>query len=438
MKKKVSVIFLAVISLFFHKVDVQASNVDNFGIGSEAGSLGGAFTANANDPFAVFYNPAGLGQGKTRQFSAGAIVLNPYLKAGDFTVADHGLYSKKTEDISDNCVSPHIGYSAAVTSKFAVGIAAYSPYGLMVEWNDDPAKNPAAYNCYESWYVREAVTPGFSYRVTDNLSLGASVSLGSSRAGRNFVSERLSYALKKNVKIKTDLKDDFNYSYNLGVLYKPSEKLSLGLTYRGRTHTNFKGDLKVSSDADLSFLPKQKYKAQLKSVDHPEQVQAGIRYCFTEKFSVEVDALWIRWSIVEDENVFFKDADAFLKGALGGNNYQHFDRNWDDTTQIKIGMEYKLNDIVSLRCGYFNDPSPIPDDSFDLEWPCCDKETYTFGLGLDYTSWAFDAMISYSETDKRIIDKGESDNLNDSYKSQVYTKGSGRVLGLGLTISYFF
>lgn len=435
MKRKISLLFLALISLVFHKAGANASNVDNFGIGSEAGALGGAVSASVDSPFAVFYNPAGLANEDGKTFSAGAIVLNLTLNGKNYRSGNN--ISKDFEDQSNDCISPHIGYSAKVTNRLALGIAVYVPYGFSIKWDKNTGNNPAAFNCYESWYIREAITPGFSYKITNNFFLGASVSIGKSTTGKYFTSQRLSQMLGQSIAFETELDDDLNFSYNIGLMYKPIDRLSFGLAYRGRSEAAFEGECKIRSKEQIPF-PKTAFDVELESVDHPEQVQAGFKYLFTDKLSIEADLLWINWSIVKDEIIVFKKPTQQMINILHGNK-EIFKRGWKDTTQVKLGVEYLLNDIVTLRCGYYNDPSPIPDNSFDLEWPDCDKKTYSIGAGFNFNKWTIDSVLLYSITDTREIDFGESLNLNDSYISgDVYTKASGSVLGLGLTFSYNF
>ena len=65
--------------------------------------------------------------------------------------------------------------------------------------------------------------------------------------------------------------------------------------------------------------------------------------------------------------------DPMFQQALGGKEIK-MKRDWKDTNQVKIGIEYKPTDILTLRCGYFYDPTPIPDDTYDSIWPDADKK----------------------------------------------------------------
>ena len=120
-------------------------------------------------------------------------------------------------------------------------------------------------------------------------------------------------------------------------------------------------------------------------------------------------------------------------------------RYWKDTIQVRLGAEWKVTDILTLRCGYFYDPSPIPDDTFDTVWPDADKKTYSIGVGLNFGKWQVDGVIQYTvtETDRAI--GGESENLNDAftvaplvYGEVTNLKAEGVLWGYGITITYNF
>ena len=55
-------ISILVVGLIISASPCFAGLFDTLGLGSKATSMGGAFAAYADDPFAVYYNPAGLSQ----------------------------------------------------------------------------------------------------------------------------------------------------------------------------------------------------------------------------------------------------------------------------------------------------------------------------------------------------------------------------------------
>jgi len=272
---------------FFLFSKAFAGNVDTFGIGSKATALGGAFSAYADDPFAVYYNPAGLTQIKRPVLSVGVEVLDPKLKIHHFEAKDGDgnevqPYGVSFSDTSADFVVPHFGFALPLSDSVFFGIAAYVPYGLHVKWENNPSQNPAAYNGFESYYVRGVVTPTLAFKLSDKFSFGFGVSLGRSDAGTQRRIYQPSIPSLNNKVIKGDLHDDFNVSFNVGFMYKPLSNLTFGLTYRSKTSTDFDGTVEVKGV--------QKVGASTK-IDHPDQLQFGVRFDPTEKLTLTADVL---------------------------------------------------------------------------------------------------------------------------------------------------
>ena len=448
-----------------------AGNVDTFGIGSKATALGGAYSAYADDPFAVYYNPAGLTQIDRPMAAAGAMAIDPDLTAKDYTVTNSPYGDLGPTDFSDespNLYVPHIGFAMPINDKWSVGLAAYAPFGLHLEWDENSAGDlseyPGAYNSYESWYQRVVATPTLAFKVNDKLSFGAGVSLGQSECGNYYQSEGLTQLASKfagsntPVDVKGDLEDDFNYSFNIGVMYKPIDALTLGLTYRSEADTEFEGEMEFEGGHDalnaavqsgaLGFtapaIEKWEYDISLDDVDHPDQVQFGIRYQPHPRVSLEADLVWTKWSSIDNQTVEIDEAldpglQALISGKLNSDGDIVYPRDWEDTRQVRVGVEWKATDILTLRGGYFYDPSPIPDDTFDIEWADADKKTYSAGFGLNLgESWVVDGVVQYTLTEMDRHIGGESVNLNHSYNGDVSTSAEGEIWGYGLTVTYIF
>jgi long-chain fatty acid transport protein len=449
--------------IFFTGTNAYANNVDTFGIGSKATAMGGAYSAYANDPFAAYYNPAGLTQIESMTAAVGSAFMDPNLKAKNYRVVKDnatilgGEGGTSFRDESDLLVVPHLGFAMPINSKFAFGIAAYAPFGNHLKWDDtNTTSNPGAYNSYESWYTRFVVNPTIAYKVNDKLSVGFGVSIGRSESGSNKNSYDLSQSGITGA-IEADLTDDVNYSFNMGVMYKPVETVTLGLTYRSRADADFEGDLELKNlspgekellNTKLAGLKGEslatvrannnfKSKIELNDVDHPSQVQFGVRYAPNDRFSIEGDLVWTNWSNVENQTVKIKDP--YIQ-ALLGTDREVYKRNWESTRQIKVGIEYLLNDMFTFRCGYYYDPSPIPDSTFDIVWPDADKKSYSVGLGANLGSWTIDGAFQYvvTELDREV--GGESTNLNHSYgeDATVHAKAEGKVYGYSMTATYRF
>lgn len=517
------ILTLSLISLSF------AGNVDTYGIGSKATALGGAYTAYADDPYAVYYNPAGLTQIRDKVISVGVHMIDCAVDVDNFRVSGTSdpeiMGPKSFSDESPSIIAPHLGFAMPLSDRWAVGVAAYAPWGLELEWSDDPSENPLAYNSHHSYYSRVAITPALAWRVSDKLSVGFGISLGRSEAGvENLlylspdiggdpvlgptVNKGTSSAVGSAVQpwlpegsdmntpgtaavaravmagagntayaaaidgllgvnpsataadaaaaigqvtqdslngvpspdhragIEMEAVDDFNYSFNFGVMYRPVDSVTLGLAYRGRTHTDFDGDLKVNG---------VKVSGVTSTTDHPDQIQCGIRYVPSsyKALSLELDFTWTNWSIVENQSVFPKYAFHVepVPGAPTAISEISYGRDWEDTRQIRMGVEWQVYDWLTLRGGFFYDPSPIPDDTWDIMWADADKKTYSLGCGLNFGRWSVDTVLQYTDIEMPRHIGGESDALNQEFSAlgtqrEVSLEADGDLWGVGITVSY--
>ena len=511
-----------------------AGSVDTYGIGSRATALGGAYAATADDPFAAYYNPAGLSQIEGKVFSAGVHVMECTIELTDFSVDNTTIQGESFELDSEPLVAPHLGYAQRINDSFSFGVAAYAPWGLELEWEDDPTKNPGAYSAYHSYYKRYGVTPTLSYKLNDKLAFGFGVTLGKSEAGadaKRYLADvgaykvdhdgdastdkvtvaamvdgaiaqsnafpidslpgappqatttagaaaRYKYIIDNNLAaneaqakqvqtaygmmaalanpaaanqyntgsdlngvaadihnkaIGMELEDDFNVSYNIGVMYNPTETVTLGLAYRSECEAEFEGDVLVDgvkkSSATMDY-------------NHPQQIQFGVRYQPHSKFHVECDLVWTDWSINQEQVSVLNNPNigvTLVNGIPVAVSEESFYREWEDTKQLRFGAEYIVNDLLTVRAGYFYDPTPIPDDTLDLQWADADKKVYTLGAGLNFGRYTVDTVFQYTDIEKARVIGGESKNLNHSFQgNDVNAKADGHILGFGVTLTTRF
>src|SRR5437764_6892721 len=117
-----------------------------FGLGSRipnqdaaAIARGNAFVATADNPSAMYYNPAGISQLEGQNAQAGSLFyLNIY--------ADYESPSgAKTKNITKIIPVPQLGYTLTLKDMpFSFGLGVYAPFGLGLEWPDNaPFRNAA-------------------------------------------------------------------------------------------------------------------------------------------------------------------------------------------------------------------------------------------------------------------------------------------------------
>jgi long-chain fatty acid transport protein len=180
------------------------------GVGVPATSHGGAFTGVADDPSAIFYNPAGLVQVKGWQVMTGAAVLH--------IQSEHTTPSGvKDEMVSHYPVVPYFYISRSKEeSPWAFGVGVNSPFGLETNWKDDSFSK---YYATLSKLLMFNVNPTVAYGINDKISVGGGVDY----------MDVYSVELNQRVPGASDGYGKFTgdgkvWGYKLGILWKATDK----------------------------------------------------------------------------------------------------------------------------------------------------------------------------------------------------------------------
>jgi long-chain fatty acid transport protein len=143
------------------------------GQGAAASAMGNAFAAQADDPSALHYNPAGMTQLRGIQFMAGGLIsggstdfVSPIgvTATGDRngTVAwPPPVHTYITMNVKD------LGLTAL--GNLSVGIGLTVPFGSLTRWpSDGPFRTATTFSALPLLDIK----PTLAYKVTENVSLG--------------------------------------------------------------------------------------------------------------------------------------------------------------------------------------------------------------------------------------------------------------------------
>ena len=83
---------------------------------------------------------------------------------------------------------------------------------------------------------------------------------------------------------------------------------------------------------------------------------------------------------------------------------------WQNATQIRFGAEYKANETLAFRAGYYIDPSPAPDKTMNILLPNYDFNVLTFGLGYNLNGLQIDLGFEYLMGKERSVDFAKTFN----------------------------
>jgi long-chain fatty acid transport protein len=184
--------------------------------------------------------------------------------------------------------------------------------------------------------------------------------------------------------------DGWAYGINLSARYRPFDWLSFGVLWRSEIEMAVDGTAKFKQKGLISPSAMGFTNGGVSGTEPvPESVTFGVMVKPMDRLSLELDAVWTKWSSYKELVIKYDEAQPFgyeLSSA----------KNWSDAWRFQFGAEYALTKAVDLRVGYVYDQSPINDSYEDYAVPCTDRQIVTLGAGWKVNdSWAVDASYGY-------------------------------------------
>ncbi|MGB8951641.1 MAG: outer membrane protein transport protein [Candidatus Aminicenantales bacterium] len=391
---------VSTIAFFLANTIVLAGGWNNTLIGCRAVAMGGAFTGLADDPSAIFYNPAGLiYQREKFNFSIDGFYIWP---THEYTLST----GSKAESKYNNPV-PQIFISYRASPKITLGFGVFVPYaGGGVDWKKEDLGYP-----FKSTMGIVSFTPSVAYQINEKLSLGFNL---------NFYSGTLSVHTEMDPFGPLNQEENgSSVSAGFGLMFRPSDRIGIGLSVRGPAKirlsgkTSFKYDvLKINLDSETSFRL-------------PWDFEIGVSYRVSERLLFSSSAQYTLWSVLDKVSKTIKEIP--YQGDLNVDE----DMDFKDILIFRAGMEYLLPKNIFLRVGIGLDRYATPDSTLNFKNIDVDKFTLLGGIGYKAGRMQIDAVYAYGigkEREKRSESLGflqtEKYNLNVL------------IFGLGVTFSF--
>ena len=293
------------------------------------------------------------------------------------------------------------------------------------------------------------LSPSFGYQVNDELSIGASFGMSYQAIALKtdlrfpneligmlrMIDEVICTPFKENQDIITDIlllgmcntqegmnpfgrfgrmdvsmEQSLSPSYNLGVLWEPTEEFSFGMVYQSSAKMRLKGKYNI----DNANAPRELIKGLMSSptgqilaailgfpgnvpateaglvsmdFEYPAHFQAGIKYKVMPDLQVNFDVGWTDFKAWDKFKFEFDRQISALKiakllSAYVGDTSLALPLGFESPWSWGIGVEYSATDRLKLRAGYEPRASAIPDDKRNTMVPI--NNAQLFGLGLGY------------------------------------------------------
>jgi long-chain fatty acid transport protein len=349
--------------------------------GARAMAMAGAFTGLANDPSAIYFNPAGITQLNGIQIYAGATMIIP---TESFTGPTPS--TAKTDMNSQTFFPINFYITDKITDRLSVGLGINNQFGLGTKW--DPTW-VGSHLAVETSVKTFFFTPVVAYKVCDNLSLSAGITIAT---GNVLISSKINSAVPTVQSAYPDPLLTLNSNtatavgYTAAALYKPITQLQFGICYRSKSKFDLTG---TASSDPASFVhpvyhitidyPNGSISAPLTT---PPDLTVGVAWLPCDKWTITADYQWIGWSSYNYLNISFNNYVSPSSGVLLS---ESIPRLYQDTYILRLGTEYKASEVLALRAGVLYDHNPVQVSYVEPELPDADRIGLNIGAGYNFT-----------------------------------------------------
>lgn len=391
--------------------------------GARSLAMGGAFLGLADDATAAYTNPAGLTRlGISKQFSAEFRQLSfetPYAASGNFGIRPFDLsgvnYNKASDDANE------LAFIAAVLPQENWSLAFYRHQLLNYRngYTNQQIFFPADFTFDDlSGYFTlpytatadlsiESYGISFGHNLTDTLSWG--IGIAHHRFEIDTFNERFNPLLNNAVIFRNvQSGSDNDISFNVGLLYRSSDRFSIGLSYRSAPSF----DYQVRSTFVDTGEETANFTTRLKS---PDSFGLGFSWRASDRLTLNLDVNHVGYS-----NLSRQVDDAFFSGDYANLSNPVLLRSFavKDRIEPRVGMEYAFDTAhpFFLRAGAWRESQRSlkfianPDDSLFANDPVEayaeavlfsageDVNHYSLGFGWAFSRFQLDFAYDHADT----------------------------------------
>lgn len=330
-----------------------------------------------DDYSALAYNPAGMTLMKRSGFQGGVTIAEMISD-----IKGKGDYARQSTDMHYGVPLPSGFAHWNVNDKLFLGAGIYAPYGLSTKHDKEGFVAPYARKS-ELEVIDSSVAA--AYKVTDKLSLGATLTLRyihGHMTGDKYVDER--NPATKIGEGNYDL-DGWTGTGIIGAMYEFTPDTRVGISYKFRSIQKVKGDFTFENMTP--HAPTVVDPNGLASPDLPAGVLLSAYHKATDKIGLSTSVRWTEWN--KSFNQF-----TMTSGYTQGNVTQPYE--WRNTWTVSAGVDYYHNDNWTFRFGTAYDQSPAK-SQFNRSNRIPDTNRIWLSAGLSYEAdnWQIDAGYAH-------------------------------------------
>lgn len=343
---------------------------------------GNAFVATADNPSAIYYNPAGISQleGQHAQFGS-LFYMNIY--------ADYESPSgKRTKNDPSIIPVPQFQYTVTLKDQpVSFGLGIYAPFGLGMEWPDNAPFRNAGLGVKLTYVT---INPVVAWRPIPTLSiaLGPTFNYSKAKLRQGIIASPFQFHFEG---------EDWAYGFDAGILWQPHPKWSFGAKYWSATSLDYDGTARFGPSA--TFLPPPS-RTQT-HLEFPQIVSGGVSFRPTTNWNFEVDVDWSDWDTVKN---------AAIKGIAT------LPLNWHSSFFYEAGVTRQLGKGYFISAGYFFSEASTSERNYTPLVPDTDLHVGSIGVGRYGQHWSWTVAGQLIGGEFRKVDHSADPSVNGRYR----------------------
>ena len=398
----------------------QASGFQVGLTGQKNVGMGGTGTGLYLDQASQFYNPGAFAFAPIGVQVGGNMAIPRISFRPDG--ADQGQRSLQNTNVFP--FSGFVGFGPK-EGKWRLGLGVYTPFGSELHYQ-------------QGWEGRYSLTDinlrsvfaqaTAAYAITPQLSVGfgiVTLAFGDVDLQRDVPIQGQGSAAPLHAQLTG--KADHKVGYNMGVMFKPSDKLSVGISYRSAIDAHVSGGDVTLTNRPATLASSFSATQFDVTLPLPDVYSFGIGVRPSDKLTLAFDANLVGWSRYQSLNFSYN-------GNLGGAGVTSSSskREYQDALAFRVGAQYKVTDGFTLRAGTFYDFSCVRDGFVTPETPDADRIGATAGFTYEFAqrfgidgSFLFEDFRKRSQTQDDLISNGTADRVAGTYKTNIFVPGVG-------------
>ncbi|HVX97189.1 MAG TPA: outer membrane protein transport protein [Polyangia bacterium] len=363
-----------------------AAGVEHPDVGAVALGRAGAYAADPDGGLALVYNPAGFARQSGWRATLDASLAWQRL---DFA-------PESGEAIVSNQAPPFLGGAAVLSYGlpsagplaglgFAVGVAGPSAIGKL----EYPAAGAERYALISSdtqiayWSAAIAaafnrwLAAGVTFQLVQGRARFTQAVWSGSSEGTNPAEDTLA---------RVDVTSGLIPTAIVGVTARPSERVSVGVSWRRGFTFDASGDLTTELPATARAIgARQMGTSAAFSLPFPDVVRAGVLVRPHERWLVEGDLVYERWSTLR-AIVLAPNGIVIASENLGTSKPLPelvFQKNFDDAVSVRVGGEHELlPGRLTVRAGYLHETSAVPLPYTSVDFANWQRDAVSVGVSV--------------------------------------------------------